>query len=152
MWSRPLTIPENSSREETVSNYLTLYLCTALSRLTQQCDNLLSPSVGNTSPVITELRPVAPPALLAVQQVLINVCYPLNYLFFPDMLLTFFPSIQQGPEVFGSMCVFPAFTKGIVKKLKLYKTSGPTHTSIMLLQPVKRPKEGWSPALPIEKQ
>lgn len=54
--------------------------------------------------------------------------------------------------MFGSMCVFTAFTKGIVKKLKLYKTSGLTHTSIILLQLVKRPKEDWSPALPIEKQ
>lgn len=68
------------------------------------------------------------------------------------MLLTFFPSIQQGPEVFGSMCVLTAFTKGIVKKLKRYKTSGPTHIGVILLQLVERPKEGWSPALPVEKQ
>lgn len=148
LWSRSFTIPENRSREET----LTLYLCTTRSCLTQQCDNLLSLSVGNTSPVTAELRRAAPSALLALQQILINVCYPLNYLFFPDMLLTFFPSIQQGPGVFGSMCVFTAFTKGIVKKLKLYKTSGQTHTSIILLQLVKRPKQGWSPDLPVEKQ
>lgn len=148
LWSRALTVPENSNREETS----TLCLCTALHCPTQQCDNLLSPSFGNTSPVIAELRLAAPRALLALQQILINVCYPFNYLFFPDMLLTFFPSIQQGPELFGSMCVFTAFTKGIVKKLKLYKTSGPSHTSIILLQLVKRPKEGWSPVLLPENQ
>lgn len=126
--------------------------CALLSCLAQQCDNLLSPSIGSTSPLTAELRRVAPPALLALQQLWINVCYPLNYLFFPDMLLTFFPSIQQGPGLFGSMCVFAAFTKGIVKKLKLYKASGQTHTSVILLQLVERPKESWSPALPTEKQ
>lgn len=91
LWSRSFTVPESRSGEET----LTLCLCITLSCQAQQCDNLLSsPSVGNTSPVIAELRRVVPPAWLALQQILINVCYPLNYLFFPDMLLTFFPSIQ----------------------------------------------------------
>lgn len=107
--SRPLAVPGNRSREEALTPRIAL---------TQQCDNLLSPSVANTSPVKAELRRAAPPALLALQQVLINVCYSLDYLFFPDMLLTFFPSIQRGPEVVGSMCVLTAFTKGIVKKIK----------------------------------
>lgn len=91
------------------------------------------------------------PAWLALQQILINVCYPLNYLFYPDMLLTSFPSIQWRPELFESVHVFAAFTEGIVKKLKLHKTSGQVDNSVIFSPASGKAKGRQSLALPIEK-
>lgn len=59
--------------------------------------------------------------------------------------------LARAKTVWKDVCVFTAFTEGIVKKLKLHKTSGQVHTSVILLPLAERLKEDWSSVLLREK-